>query len=123
MKRTIASDVPEYISGFPPKQRKLLKQLRSIIRKTAPKAEEVISYGIPGYKYLRTLVYFAGFENHIGFYPGKGPLMVFKKNLAKYKTGKGSIQFPLDQELPQKLIQQIVQFRVKQNETKSLTRR
>lgn len=123
MKRTTASDVPGYISGFPPKQRKLLKQLRTIVRRTAPKANEVISYGIPGYKYLGMLVYFAGFENHVGFYPGKAPLVAFKKKLSGYKTGKGSVQFPLDEALPQKLIQEMVQFRVKENETKSLARR
>ena len=74
-------DVATYIDAFPPKTRKLLRQLRGLIKKHAPKADEGISYGMPGYKYLGMLVYFAGYEHHIGFYPGPGAIAAFKKEV------------------------------------------
>lgn len=123
MKRVKAVNVAEYIADFPPRQRKLMRQLRSIIRKTAAQADEVISYGIAGYKYHGMLVYFAGYDQHIGFYPGKAALEVFKKELSSYKTGKGSVQFPLDKELPTALVQRMVEFRVEANESKAAGRR
>ncbi len=123
MKRVKAVNVAEYIADFPPRQRKLMRQLRSIIRKTAAQADEVISYGIAGYKYHGMLVYFAGYDQHIGFYPGKAALEVFKKELSSYKTGKGSVQFPLDKELPTALVRRMVEFRVEANESKAAGRR
>ena len=111
----VAADVNEYISGFPPSTQKLLKQLRSTIKKAAPAAEEGISYQMPAYKLSGVLVYFAGYKSHIGFYPGASGVASFKKELVKYKTAKGSIQFPLDEPLPLDLVNRIVAFRVSQN--------
>jgi uncharacterized protein YdhG (YjbR/CyaY superfamily) len=73
----------------------------------------------------RPLVYFAGFPNHIGFYATPNGHSEFAKELAGYKQGKGSVQFPLDQPLPVELISRITQFRVKENEsfTQALLRR
>jgi len=121
--KTPVKNVASYISGFPPKTRKLLRQLRALIRKRAPKATEVVSYGIPGYKYHRTLVYFAGYDHHIGFYPGASAISTFKKALKPYKTSKGTVQFPLDQPLPAKLISDIVAFRVAENEAKAMLKK
>lgn len=119
----LSKDVGGYISAFPIKTRKLLRQLRSIIRETAPNAEEKISYGMAGYKYYGMLVYFAGYKNHIGFYPGKAAILAFEKKLAGYKTSKGTVQFPLDKALPETLIRDITAFQVIKNESKALARR
>lgn len=110
--------VDDYIKPFPPAVRKLLAAIRKTIQTTAPKAEEVISYQMPGYKYHGMLVFFAGYKNHIGFYPGASPIVAFKKELSIYKGAKGSVQFPLDQPLPLGLITKIVKFRMKENEAK-----
>jgi len=108
--------VDEYISGFPEEDQKLLEQVRSTIQEVAPKAEEVISYMMPGYKLNGMLVWFAGFKNHIGFYPrGSSAIKAFKKELAGYKTSKGAIQFPKDEPLPILLIKKMVKFRVAEN--------
>lgn len=112
------SSVEAYIKGFPPSTRKMLEQVRSIILKHAPKAEEAISYNMPGYKQNGVLVYFAGYERHIGFYPMPDAIEAFKKEIAVYKSAKGSVQFPLDKPLPVKLIADMVKFRVLQNEQK-----
>lgn len=110
------STVDEYIATFPKNVQQLLHQIRKTIKSAAPKAEELISYQMPAYKYNGMLVYFAGYEKHIGFYATPTGHQEFKKDLSVYKTGKGSVQFPVDQPLPVKLITRIVKFRVKANE-------
>ena len=89
--------------------------MRATIKKAAPKAEEVISYGMPAYRLDGVLVYFAGYGKHIGFYPTGRGVAAFQQELTKYKTSKGAIQFPLDKPLPLALITKIVRFRVKDN--------
>ena len=93
------------------------------IRATAPKAEELISYGIAGYKYQGMLIYFAGFSNHVSLYPAPRGVDAFKKELAAYKGGKGTIQFPLDNPLPLDLVKRIVIFRMKENEAKAAAKK
>jgi len=115
---TAAENADEYIQQFPPNVQAALKQLRSTIKTAAPKAEETISYMMPAYKYYGVLVYFAGYKNHIGFYPGAGGIEHFKKEISIYKNAKGSVQFPIDK-VPLGLVKKIVQFRVKQNEEKA----
>lgn len=113
--RNKAKNVEEYIAEFPRDVQKLLDQIRDVIKAAAPAAEEVISYAIPTYKLKGNLVHFAGYKNHIGFYPGAGGIAEFSNELAGYKTSKGTVQFPIDRPLPVKLITKIVKFRVKQN--------
>ena len=108
-------DVDSYISSFPEGTAKLLGQLRAIIVKTAPEADEVISYNMPAYKFHGMLIYFSGYEHHIGLYPMPDAVEAFKKELSIYKTAKGSVQLPLDKPLPVALIKKIVAFRKKQN--------
>jgi uncharacterized protein YdhG (YjbR/CyaY superfamily) len=114
MKTTI-KNIDEYIAGFPKDIQVILTRMRTIIRKAAPEAEEVISYAMPAYKYHGMLVFFAAFKNHIGFYATPTGHKAFKKELSVYKEGKGSVQFPIDKPLPSSLITKIVKFRVKEN--------
>lgn len=118
MIKTTASTIDEYIGSFPTDIQKLLRQVRATVSKAAPGAEEAMSYGIPTYRLNGNLVHFAAYKNHIGFYPGPAGITGFEKELAEYKQGKGSIQFPIDRPLPLKLITQIVKFRVLQNKEK-----
>jgi uncharacterized protein YdhG (YjbR/CyaY superfamily) len=112
-------NVDDYIKAFPESTRELLKQIRAVIKLAAPEAEEGISYGMPAYKtYGRTLVYFAGFSKHIGFYATPTGHSAFSGELSKYRRGKGSVQFPLDKPLPLDLIAQITEFRVIENSEK-----
>jgi len=116
------STVDAYIAAFPPKVRRLLEQVRALIRETAPRAEEKIAYRMPAYTLNGVLVYFAGYAGHIGFYPG-GTVAAFAKDLGKYKTSKGTIQLPLDKPLPVALIRKIVKARVAQNLARAATAR
>jgi len=118
--KNAASSVDEYIDSFTNDVKQRLKAIRKIISEAAPDAEEKISYHMPGYKYFGMLVYFAAFKNHIGFYAAPTGNLAFKKELSKYKTGKGSIQFPHNEPLPLSLISRIVKYKVKDNLAKSM---
>jgi len=94
--------------------------IRAIILEKAPDAFEGFSYDMPAYKtHGRVLVYFAAFKNHIGFYATPSGHQEFSKELSKYKQGKGSVQFPLNQPIPYDLIGQIVEFRAWENKDKT----
>lgn len=118
MKGTIKT-VDEYMDTFPNAVRKKLKVFRKIIIENAPNASESISYGMPAYKtYGKPLVYFAGYQGHIGFYATPTGHKEFEEELSQYKQGKGSVQFPLDKPIPTDLIIRMVKFRVAENEEK-----
>lgn len=108
--------VDSYIKSFPAEIQYRLELIRATIKENAPDAKEGIAYGMPAYKMNgKPLVYFAGFRNHIGFYALPSGHARFTKELSKYKKGKGSVQFPLKDDLPTELIASIVRFRVGEN--------
>src|SRR5215813_7642539 len=108
--------VDEYFSGLPKDVRPVLETLRKTIKQAAPKAEEVISYNIPAFKFNGMLVWYAAFKRHVGLYPKASGIAAFKDELTAYKTSKGAIQFPLDEGIPVSLVKKIVKFRLKENE-------
>lgn len=107
--------IDEYILDFPPSTQEKLSQIRKVTHETAPDATEKISYGIPTFFLNGNLVHFAAFKNHIGFFPAPSGIDAFEKELSKYRTGKGTLQFPYDKDLPFDLIRKIVKFRVEEN--------
>ena len=110
----IAKDVDEYLAAIPPDQRAALERLRKMIRAAAPKATEGISYGMPGYKYLGALVYFAAFKDHCSFFPASGKLIrAHQRELAPYETSKP---------LPATLVKKLVKARVAENEARAKKR-
>jgi uncharacterized protein YdhG (YjbR/CyaY superfamily) len=104
--------IEEYHAAFPEETRVILESLRQTIKQAAPKAVEVISYNMPAFKQNMVLVYYAAYKEHIGFYPTASPIKVFAEELAKYKTSKGAIQFPIDKPIPKTLVKNIVKYRV-----------
>ena len=113
------STVDEYIAQFPEDVRQILAQLRALIKELAPAATERMAYGMPGYYLNGPLVYFAGFQHHIGFYPIPSGVEAFKEELAAYKSAKGSVQFPLGKPMPFDLIGRIVSYRLAENLAKA----
>ncbi|MBF7090002.1 DUF1801 domain-containing protein [Flavobacterium sp. ALJ2] len=107
--------IDEYIAGFPVEIQEILEQVRQTIKRAAPNAEEKISYAIPTFTLNGNLVHFAAFKNHIGFYALPSGNEAFQEELSVYKSGKGSIQFPLNKPMPLDLITKIINLRVKQN--------
>lgn len=108
--------VKTYIESFPEDVQIKLQQVRKTILQIAPLADEDISYKMPAYKLNgKPLVYFAGYKNHIGFYATPTGHEAFAQELALFKQGKGSVQFPLDKPLPLNLIARITRFRVDEN--------
>ena len=113
-------NIDDYISDFSVETQKYLNEMRELIRKLAPDSVESISYAIPTFSLNgKYLVYFAGFKNHIGLYPTPVGMEAFKEELLNYKTGKGSVQFPLNKPLPIALITKIVKYQIEQNELKA----
>ena len=115
--------IDAYIAGFPREVQKMLREVRATIKKAAPDAAETIKYGIPTFVLSENLVHFAAFKQHIGFYPTPQGIEKFKDELSHYKGAKGSVQFPLDEPMPLKLIEKIVAFRVKEARAKSASKK
>ena len=109
------TSIDEYIATFPDEVQKILQELRATIKASAPDAEEKISYQMPTFFLKGNLVHFAAYKNHVGFYPTPSGIEKFQQELSKYEGAKGSVKFPIDQPLPLKLIQKIVEFRVLEN--------
>ncbi len=109
------SSIDQYIEQFPAPVRKKLAELRALIRKLVPEAEEKISYQMPCFHLNGNLVYFAAHAKHIGFYPTPSGITAFEKELAGYECSKGAIQLPMDEPLPTALITKIVQYRRSEN--------
>ncbi len=105
--------IDEYIKTFPKDVQSILEKMRQTIQRAAPEAEEAISYQIPTFKLNgNSLVYFAAFKNHIGFYPPAPK--AFKKEVSPYEGPKGNLKFPIDKPIPFDLVRNIVKFRVKE---------
>ncbi|MCB9311922.1 MAG: DUF1801 domain-containing protein [Lewinellaceae bacterium] len=113
---TIPDPITKYIDAFTNPVRGHLLQIHHIVREEVPEATESISYGMPAWKLNgKPLVYMAGYRHHVGFYATPSGHEAFQEELAAYKQGKGSVQFPLDQPLPVDLIRRMVRFRAEEN--------
>ena len=108
-------NIDEYIGTFPNDVQEILEQVRMTIQEAAPDAKEKISYSMPAFDQNGVVVYFAAFKNHIGLYALPTGHEAFAAELSKYKSGKGSVQFPLKEPMPFELITKIVKFRVNEN--------
>lgn len=113
-----AKNVDEYLAKTPEPARATLKHVRAVIQSVVPaETTEVISYGIPTFRYKRGLVAFAAFKDHCSFFPlGASVLDAFKEELKEYRVAKGTLHFPLDKPLPDRLVKKIVKARIAQNE-------
>jgi uncharacterized protein YdhG (YjbR/CyaY superfamily) len=110
-----AKTIDEYIAGFNPEIQMTLNELRNFIKSEVPEATEKISYGMPTFYLNGNLVHFAAFKDHYGFFPSPSGIDKFEKELAPYRSGKGTLRFPLDKPIPWEIIKKVIQFRVKEN--------
>jgi uncharacterized protein YdhG (YjbR/CyaY superfamily) len=107
--------IDEYIATFPPDIQHTLNDLRVFIKAEVPEATEKISYGMPTFYLKGNLVYFAAFKDHYGFFPAPSGIDSFNDELKPYRTGRGTLSFPLDKPLPWELIRKVVRFRKEEN--------
>ena len=108
-------DINEFIADFPEDIQIILEKIRATIQQAAPDAKEAIKYGMPTFVLNGNLVHFAAYKNHIGFYPAPTGIDAFIEELAQYRTGKGTIQFPVDKPIPYDLVTKVVKFKVEEN--------
>ncbi len=119
MKKAAPKTVSAYLAGLPLSSRKALKNLRAIIKKAAPEAEEVLSYQMPAFRQNGILVYYAGFKDHLSlFVASYGVLKAFKKELKHYLSGKATLRFTAEKPLPAVLVRKLIKARVKENTDK-----
>jgi uncharacterized protein YdhG (YjbR/CyaY superfamily) len=119
MKKAVAKTVEDYLASIPEPARTTLQRIRSIIRSAVPaESTEIISYGMPAFKYKGVLVWYAAFSDHCSLFPTASIIEEYKNELEGYITSKGTIQFPADKPLPASLVKKIVKARVVQNENK-----
>ncbi len=110
------ASIDEYISAYPAEVQVILQKLRQTIKAAAPDAVEAMKYGIPTFRLNnKNLVHFGGFKTHIGFFPAPSGIKQFENELKQYQTGKGTIQFPLNQPIPYDVVTKVVKFRVEEN--------
>src|SRR6266508_2706613 len=114
MSRTKPTTVTEYISAAPKQAQKKLREIRAVLKKVAPKATEKLKWGSPAFEEKRILFAFTAFKSHLNFFPTHPAMVPFRKELAQYKTGKDTVQFPYDKPLPKALIRKIAGYRLKQ---------
>ena len=107
--------VDGYVTRFPDDVQKILRGIRTTIRKAAPDAKETISYQMPTFTLKGLLVSYAAHKNHIGLYPAPRGSEKFNKQLFPYRAAKSTVRFPLDKPVPFELIRQIVKLRVREN--------
>jgi uncharacterized protein YdhG (YjbR/CyaY superfamily) len=111
--------VDEYLAGVPEPARTTLNKIRATIQSVVPaEATEVISYGVPTFKYNGPVIWFAAFSNHCSVFPTAAVIEQFKDELKAYKTSKGTIQFPVDKPLPASLVKKMVKARLAEIELK-----
>jgi len=112
--------VDEYLVAVPEPARTTLNKIRAVIRSVVPvEATEVISYGVPTFKYKGPVIWFAAFSNHCSVFPTASVIEAFKNELKAYRTSKGTIQFPVDKPLPDALLKKMVKARIAQIELKT----
>lgn len=110
-----AETVDDYLAGKPQEVRPALQAIRCTIRDAAPDSVERIAWGMPTYWQGKNIIHFAAFKHHIGIYPGPEAIAAFADRLADYRTSKGAIQLPLDGEVDQELIADLVKWNMSHN--------
>jgi uncharacterized protein YdhG (YjbR/CyaY superfamily) len=108
--------IDQYIASFPEEIRKILEELRATIKAAAPDAEEQISYQMPSFVLKGSLVHFAAWKKHIGFYGDFSAMRALKDEMSIYANEKGILKFPINKPLPLKLIDEIVKLKVAENQ-------
>ncbi len=107
--------IDEYLSKVEIAQKTELEKVRNTVKRAIPDAQEVITYGMPGFKYKgKYLIAFAPFRNHLSIFPGSEAVEAFKNKLSGYRTFKGTIQFTVDNPIPEDIIKEIVLYRIKE---------
>ncbi|HZI57802.1 MAG TPA: DUF1801 domain-containing protein [Verrucomicrobiae bacterium] len=120
MKNAKPKDVDAYIAAAPKETQRKLKELRAVIKKTAPDAEERLSYGMPYYAWNGRLAYFSIWKEHIGLYVPTPVIEEHAAELKAYETTSATVRLPLGKKLPITLIKKLITARMKKNEAKKL---
>jgi uncharacterized protein YdhG (YjbR/CyaY superfamily) len=115
MKSQKFETVQDYMASLPEDSQRIIKLLRSFLKKELPDADEVISYNMPAFKKEGIVIWYAAFKDHISIFPRTSKM----KSLAAYQGGTGTVKFPKGEPLPFDVIAEFVQFRIRELQKKS----
>ena len=122
--KNIPNPIDDYIATFPVETQSALQEIRAAIKALVPNAEEHISYKMPAFKVNgEFFIHFSAWKKHIGMYPIPEGNEAFQKSVLKYKGAKSSLNFPLSEPMPLKLIAKVVKFRIAENLEKSKSKK
>ncbi len=105
------NQIQKYINKQKSPKKEILEKIREIIKKSAPSAQETITYGVPSFKFEGKSIIYAAFKKHIGIYPEPETIVKFKRELEKYETAEGTVKFDLEKPIPYKLIEKIAKYK------------
>lgn len=113
--------VDEYLNGLSADQRQELEKIRELVKELVPDTEEVMSYGVPTFKYhKRPLLYYAAYTNHFSIYPASDEMIkVVGKDLEKFRASKGTLRFIKEQPIPNSLLKEIILFQAHRIDAKT----
>lgn len=117
-----AEDVDAYIAAAPAGVRPILQKIRALVRRLAPKAEEVISYRMPAFRLDGMLIFYAPFKAHIGIFPPVKGDAALEADLKPYRGPKGNLRFPLDEKMPYALLGRVVKARIADQRARAAAR-
>ncbi len=107
------SPADDYLKNVPKPQKAQLERIRKIVKQSVPDAEEVISYGMPGFTYNgKYLVGYAAFKDHLSLFPTSAPVEALKDKLKDFRLSKGTVQFTVDRPVPELVIEQLLHVRL-----------
>ena len=114
--RVSAQEIDEYLAGLDEPKRSNLAALRDSILRAVPDAEQGISYGLPAFRVDGQVVAgFAAFKNHLSYLPHSGSVIErLGAHRGSYQGTKGSLHFPIDEQLPDELVARLIQLRMDQ---------
>lgn len=108
------SAIDDYLAKLDAPQKVALERIRKIVAQTVPDAEQVISYGMPAFKYNgKYLIGYAAFKDHLSVFPASAPVAALKAKLEKqFKLSKGTIQFTVDNPIPESTVKELLHIRL-----------
>jgi uncharacterized protein YdhG (YjbR/CyaY superfamily) len=116
---SVPKTVDEYLVAVPEPARSTLNKVRAAIQSVVPAdTTEVISYGIPAFRYKRILMWYAAFSDHCSVFPTASVIEKLQEELKPFRTSKGTIHFPIDKAPRSALVKKMVKMRLAEVEDK-----
>ena len=111
-----SDEVTAYLNTLDETKRATLERLRETIVEIVPEVQQGLSYHLPAFKLEgKVIAGFAAFKNHLSYLPHSGAVLPeLEADLGPYPHSKGALRFPIDEPLPQEIVEKLIKVRVSQ---------